>query len=112
MSDEMKPSDDRLDTISYVMSEHPQPCFTADDIAEVVRYALIPGPEGYADEELTAVVRLKDGRFVAIEGACDTTGWDCQAHLDATLHDTEEDAWLNGITQDGRAAIEREERGS
>jgi len=107
MSEEM--TDERIDNIRYVPSEHPQPCFTADDIAEVVRFALIPGPEGYADEDLTAIVRLKDGRYVAMEGGCDTTGWDCRSFVDATLHDTEEDAWLNGITQDGRAAIEQEE---
>ena len=104
----MSTTDDRIDTISYVMSEHPQPCFTADDIAEVVRFAVVGGD--WAEEDLMAIVRLEDGRFVAMEGACDTTGWDCQAHLDATLHDTVEDAWMNGLTQDARAAIEREEQ--
>ena len=112
MSEEMPPTDDRIDTIRYVLTEHPQHCFTADDIAEVVRFARIPGPEGYADEELMAVVRLGDGRFVAMEGWCDTTGWDCRSGLDATLHDSEEDAWLNGIGTDARATIEREEQGA
>jgi hypothetical protein len=53
-------------------------------------------------------VRLTNGRYAAVEGACDYTGFDCQAELTATVHDTQDDTWLN-ITRDGRSMIEREE---
>lgn len=101
--------DERMAAITSALSYHPQ-IFAAEDIAEVLRFALIPGD--YAEEMVLAVVRLNNGRFVAMDGSCDTSGWDCQSWLDATLHDTEEDAWSNGITQDGRSAIEREEQGA
>lgn len=106
---ESEAADERMNAITHALSWHPQ-TFAAEDVAEVLRFALDPGD--WAEETVVAVVRLNDGRFAAMEGACDTTGWDCRSWLDADVFNSEEDAWLNGITQDGRALIEREEQGA
>lgn len=58
-----------------------------------------------------AVALLVDGRFAAIEGDHDYTGWSCQAGTSVTVHATAEEAWLN-VTADGRAMIERQETAS
>lgn len=75
------------------------------DVAEVIRY----GTDDNTDTDwyaFAAVVRLTNGKYAAVEGACDYTGFDCQATLDASVHDTAEEAWPN-LTRDGRAMIER-----
>ncbi len=47
----------------------------ADDIAEV-----LASDEGENDgPNWIALLRLKDGRLVAMSAGCDYTGWDCQA---------------------------------
>jgi hypothetical protein len=80
----------------------------SDDLAEVIRYG---HHSDYDDDRYAtaAVVRTFDGRFAAIEGSCDNTGYSCQAHLDVNVYADAEQAWLNGLTRDGRAMIERSE---
>lgn len=62
--------------------------FGLADVAEPIASVVVEGD--YAETELWAVVRLKDGRFGYIHGGCDTTGWDCQSSADGFTADTVE----------------------
>lgn len=52
--------------------------FGFEEVAEVRAYHE-SSDEGYAQVDLLALVRLRDGRYAFISAGCDTTGWDCQA---------------------------------
>ena len=54
-----------------------------DDVAEEIHYWSSADEFGWDGESVQIVSRLKDGRWVYIEGACDYTGWDCQAGAEA-----------------------------
>jgi hypothetical protein len=41
--------------------------------------------EGYAQIDVLAIGKLKDGRWFSLSAGCDTTGWDCQAWGDASV---------------------------
>lgn len=53
-----------------------------------VHYAWGHSPEGWGSWTGGFILELKDGRFVTIEGWCDTTGWGCQDGVTATFSDT------------------------
>ena len=46
--------------------------------------------------------RLKDGRFVTVEGGCDYTGWDCQASTMVQVADTKENAIRYAMSDSAR----------
>lgn len=48
--------------------------FTREDVAEAL-HIYEDGGHSYAEWEGVVVVRLRDGRFAALSGWCDTSGW-------------------------------------
>lgn len=63
---------------------NPQETFKVIDIDKVLAVW-----EGENDEDdWRWVLRLKDGRFVFLQGGCDYTGWDCQSWADHAFADT------------------------
>jgi hypothetical protein len=81
----------------------------ATEVAEIMRIGTHDRSDGsYDDWAYAAVVRLTNGKFAALSGGYDYTGWSCQAGLEGTIHDSEEQAWLN-LGTDDRAMIERAE---
>lgn len=110
---ERNPSADKAEVlaeIGYALTYNPSEHLTIEGIAEVVRGAVYNSRDDGGDgDDLAAIVRLGSGRYAALEGWADYTGWDCQSGLEVSLHDTAEDAWLHGIGTDSRALIERAE---
>lgn len=96
------------DEVRYALDENPSPLLASADVAEVLRYGVY-SPEGGGSAEVAAIVRSTAGGIFAVEGGCDYTGWDCQSSADVYAASSVYDAWLNGITADGRALIERDE---
>lgn len=79
------------------------------DIAEVVRYAVSyhgaqwkPGDETGTELSLCAVARAKDGRWVAVEGWNDYTGWGCQDGADIRVGATEDQVVRYGLSESAR----------
>lgn len=66
-----KPDYDLEEALTY----NPQEGFGINDIVDTL--AEVAGENDGADYYW--VVKLKDGRFVLIQGDCDYTGWDCQS---------------------------------
>jgi hypothetical protein len=64
MSVERAPGDD----------ETPDGQFTREDVAEIL-HITEGSEEGYGEWSGAVVVRLKDGRYAALSGWCDTSGW-------------------------------------
>lgn len=56
----------------------------------------------YAEREIACLVALTDGRWAAGEAACDTTGWDCQAHVTWTVSDDLQAVIKYGFTDEQR----------
>lgn len=77
--------------------------FQPDDIETVIKFDSY-SPEGYGSIELWSLVSLKDGRFGAIVGGCDTTGWDCRGQLDAHAASTLESA-IDLLDSEGRTQL-------
>lgn len=83
------------------------------DLAEVTDYSVsYHGTEwtpqnNAAGSELSlyVIARLKDGRWLGLEGWNDYTGWGCQDGADAYFGTSREDVIANGITNDGRSAL-------
>ena len=74
-----------------------------EDIEEVLHQRLIPGPSGYAEMDLAAVMRLKDGRWATVHAGTDTTGWGCHGdYVRWYVGPTLEDAIYNGLTNESR----------
>jgi hypothetical protein len=67
-----------------------------DDLDEILR-SHVESPEGYGSVELSAVVRLKDGRWGTACGWADTTGWGCQCDFEAKAFATEDEAVRFGL---------------
>jgi hypothetical protein len=65
------------------LSENPQD-FTVDDIAQTL--AVFEGEN--EEEDWRWILRLNDGQFVALQGGCDYTGWDCQSSASSTRYPT------------------------
>ena len=62
-------------------------------------------PEGYGSVDIAATFTLVDGRFGALTGWCDTTGWDCQAGADWYEADTEEELIRTRLTRREREVL-------
>lgn len=78
--------------------------FSLDDVAEVLA-SEHHSDEGYAQVNIVAVFRLKDGRYATLEGGCDTTGWDCRSDARGDVRDTLGEAVLMGLTPEQRALV-------
>lgn len=67
---------------------NPQDGFTVEDIENVLAVW-----EGHNDgDDWRWILKLKDGRFVFLQGGCDYTGWDCQSWATSEFADTAENA--------------------
>ena len=72
--------------------------FSIEDVEEVFHAS-----EGWNDEEhWIAVVRLKDGRFVAMNAWCDYTGWDWQSGGEARVASSYNEIIRFGLSDDER----------
>jgi hypothetical protein len=75
--------------------------FSREDVVEIAH--IIDGdPDG---ENWCCVVRLHDGRWAALEGGCDYTGWDCQADASAAVASSLDDAVRFGLSENGRERL-------
>lgn len=70
--------------LNACLGNNPQKGFTIDDIARVL--AVWEGENEGADWRW--IIQLKDSRFVALQGGCDYTGWDCQSSADSIVYST------------------------
>ncbi len=69
--------------LTACLNYNPQP-FAESDIAEVLAVW-----EGQNDgDDWRWILRLKDGRFVFLQGGCDYTGWDCQSWAHSSFHES------------------------
>jgi hypothetical protein len=84
--------------LRQALAEHPQTAFSEGEIAEVEK----EWDDGTDEPEFAWLIRLKDGRYVAAHGGHDYTGWDCQSHLESTVHPTREEAIRMGLTLNER----------
>lgn len=88
---------------------------TLTDLAEVVEYSITSnsgewtGEGGAIGTELSMVLvgRLADGRWFGLEAWNDYTGWGCQDSSDIYVGPTLTDVSINGLTNDGRSALDR-----
>lgn len=72
--------------------------FTRGDVAEILHIE-----DGEHDgPDWIAVVKLKDGRYAALEGGCDYTGWDCQSDASRHVASSYEDIVRFGLTDSAR----------
>jgi hypothetical protein len=78
---------------------------TLEDIAEVIADDCTGGDDGYAEEEIVGIFRLKDGRFLYVSGGCDTTGWDCQSSASGEIRNTLGDIVRECCTDDERKRL-------
>lgn len=69
---------------------------------ETVLYAHAESDEGYGQIEIHALFELGDGKFACLSAGCDTSGWDCQAGGEGTVHDSLDHAVTFGLTDDVR----------
>lgn len=63
-------------------------------------------PEGYASTNVVALGKVNDGRWVVLEGWCDTTGWDCQAGGTIVYADSREHAINFGLDDESRKRLQ------
>jgi len=63
----------------------------------------------YAEEDVHALLRLKDGRYATVSASCDSTGYDCLGHVDWYYAETLEQAVMFGLTENGRSLLFPEE---
>lgn len=73
---------------------------TLEEVVKVHAMAV----KNYADGEPTyyALIELTGGRWAAVEGWHDYTGWDCQAGCTWNVASTRDDAWLLGFGDEAR----------
>lgn len=88
--------DEDLDT---ALSHHPQP-WGFLDLAEVA----LAIDNGSDEPNFTWVVRLIDGRWAAVRGWHDYTGWDCQSGLKTEWYATKDDAFRTLVDWERAAA--------
>lgn len=102
------PTRDEADLIE-ALEYHGDDVVNEGTAAALVRYGSAESKAYPGDNwDYAAIVRLTSGRFAALSGGYDYTGWSCQAGLSITVHNTEQEAWLN-LPTDDRAMIERAE---
>jgi hypothetical protein len=81
----------------YVSSEQvPE----ADALASLEAFSAWEGD--YAEEDVQALLRLKDGRYATVVASCDSTGYDCQGYVDWHIAETFEEAVLFGLDESAR----------
>lgn len=99
----MKDDADARYQLARGLHEHPQPWSKdADEDVSAVHAYWTDG----SDEPMFAwLLELKDGRWVAASGGHDYTGWDCQSHLESTVHATREEAIRFGLTLNQRCSL-------
>lgn len=69
---------------------------TRQDVAEI-----IASVDGQNDgDDWLGVFLLKDGRYLIAKGACDSSGWGCQAWNQLTVCEHMEDVLQFGLTAD------------
>lgn len=74
---------------------------TRGDVAEIIAIE-----DGENDgESWVGVFLLHDGRYAAVEGSCDYTGWDCQSGTTVTVAASVTDAVRFGLSMEGRARL-------
>jgi hypothetical protein len=76
-----------------------------EDVAEVIAEACTPGDSGFGQEEIVGLFRLKDGRFLYVSGGCDTTGWECQSHVDGTVSESLPNLVRSCVTADDKRVL-------
>lgn len=86
-----------------VESHDGTPCdpVTRADIVEVI--AAFNGENDAAD--WCGVFLLKDGRYVAVVGGCDYTGWDCRASNSITVGATQDAVVRMGLSVENRKQL-------
>ena len=62
-------------------------------------------PEGYGSTDMHGLGQLRDGRWVALEGWADTTGWGCQCGATIYVAGDREQVVKYGVTQEQAAAL-------
>ena len=68
-----------LETGCYYNQVSPE--FKTADILSVDDDFYLESPEGYGSIELRGNVTMSNGDRYAVDGWCDTTGWDCQSGM-------------------------------
>lgn len=63
----------------------------------------------YAEEDVSALLRLKDGRYATVVASCDATGYDCIGYVDWHYAETFEEAVLFGLDENARKLLFPEE---
>lgn len=77
------------------------------DVVEII--AICEAPQGFYEFNQwggVGVFKLRDGRYLAASGWCDTTGWDCRAGNSLEVGHTLEDVVMFGLSEDDRAKLE------
>jgi hypothetical protein len=75
-----------------------------DDVVEVIAEDTV-STEGYGQEDIVGLFRLKDGRFLYVSGGCDTTGWDCRSSAKGEVRATLADIVRECCTDDDRSRL-------
>ena len=94
------------DVEAHGVSDEP---FTREDVAEIL--AMVTETESNnpslscAETNCYGLFRLKDGRYLAVEASCDTTGWDCQAGNTLTVAGSLGEVVRYGVTDAMREAV-------
>lgn len=91
--------------VSYASGEEEAP--EADALASLEAFSAWTGD--CAEEDVHALLRLKDGRYATVSASCDSTGYDCRGCVDWHYAETFEEAVLFGLTQNGRSLLFPEE---
>lgn len=81
------------------------------DVVEITNYWISSNAGRFGENECDSVGselsmhllgRLNNGTWFTLEAGNDYTGWGCQDFSEVTLHETREDAILNGLTTEAR----------
>lgn len=82
----------------------------ADALASLEAFSAWTGD--YAEEDVEALLRLKDGRYATVVASCDTSGYDCIGHVDWYYADTLEEAVMFGLDEGSRSRLFPQEDGN
>lgn len=81
------------------------PChaFAPEDIVELYDVAVERGD--YAETNVRATGKTRDGRCFFLAAGCDTTGWDCQSSCNVTFADNRTELWTWAMGDSDREAL-------
>lgn len=85
------------------IDDAPTDRFTREDVSAVLAVDVAQGY--FAETECWGIFQLRDGRYLAACGNCDTTGWDCQANNSLTVGYSLVDVINKGIGEEGRRRL-------